>query len=284
LNRVVSKRFLNDSVVWLDLEAGQIAQRAQAGQFVVLRIDESGERIPLTIAEADADHQTVSVIFQIVGASTLKLADLEPGDYLADLVGPLGQALQVQPGFRVCVIGGGVGCAVAYPQAKALAQRGLDVDMIVGFRNHDLVILEDEMRAAVANLYVVTDDGSYVEKGFVTTKLEALLNAGQHYDLAIAIGPTIMMKMTCALTAKYNLPTEVSLNPIMVDGTGMCGCCRVTVDGQTRFACVDGPDFDGHLVDWDELMARNAFYQEPEAAAYTRQQELHRCKLTGELR
>ena len=284
MNSIVNKRVLKESIYLVDIESPQIAQKTKTGQFVVIRVDDFGERIPLTVADTNLDLGTISVIFQTVGVSTMKLAALEPGDRLTDLVGPLGLPTPIpDTARRVMIVGGGLGCAIAYPQAKSLMQAGLQVEMIAGFRSHDLVILEDEMRATTHRLYVTTDDGSYGEHGFVTTKLEELLNDGEDYDLVIAIGPTVMMKFLCQLTANYNLPTIVSLNPIMVDGTGLCGCCRVTINGETKFACIDGPDFDGHSVDFDELMARNAFYTDQEASALKNYQE-HICKLTGEVR
>ena len=282
MNRIISKRELSESVFYMQIEAPDIAAKAQTGQFLVIRVDATGERIPLTIADTDEAAKSVSVIFQAVGVSTMKLADRQEGEYLLDCVGPLGLATPIPADARrVCIVGGGLGCAIAWPQAKALFARGLQVDMIAGFRTHGLVMLEDEMRLVTDNLYVTTDDGTYGEPGFVTTKLEALVTEGNQYDLVIAIGPTVMMKFLCLLTAKYDLPTLVSLNPIMIDGTGLCGCCRVTVDGQTKFACVDGPDFDGHLVDFDELMARNSYYIEQETSAAALYEE-HRCRLTGE--
>ena len=281
---IVNKRELGESIYLIEIEAAQIAPKVQTGQFVVIRVDAEGERIPLTVADQDLEAGTIAVIFQAVGVSTAKLAALKIGDSLLDLVGPLGLPTPIsETARRVCIVGGGLGCAIAYPQAKSLTQAGFAVDMIAGFRTKDLVILEEEMRANTENLYVTTDDGSYGEQGFTTTKLEALINEGKQYDLVIAIGPTVMMKFLCLLTAQFNLPTIVSLNPIMIDGTGLCGCCRVTINGETKFACVDGPDFDGHAVDFDELMARNTFYAEQETAAYKAYKE-HVCNLTGEVR
>ena len=284
MNKIVNKRLLNESIYLMEIEAAQIAAKTQTGQFVVIRVSDEGERIPLTIADQDLVAGTISVIFQEVGVSTYKLGALEVGDLLTDLVGPLGQPTPIPDAAkRICIVGGGLGCAIAYPQAKSLKSKGYEVDMIAGFRSHNLVILEDEMRANTDRLFITTDDGSYGEHGFTTTKLESLINDGEQYDLVIAIGPTVMMKFLCVLTAQYQLPTIVSLNPIMIDGTGLCGCCRVTIDGQTKFACVDGPDFDGHTVDFDELMARNAFYVDQEREALEAYQE-HVCKLTGEVR
>ena len=278
--KIVKKRALNDTVTLMEIEAPHIAKKAKAGQFIIFRVDERGERVPLTIAGYDREKGTVTIIFQIVGASTKLLNTLGEGDSLLDFVGPLGQPTHVGPEVkRVCVIGGGVGTAIAYPQAKALHAAGLEVDMIAGFRSKEIVILEEEMKAVTDHLYLMTDDGSYGEKGLVTQKLEELIKAGNPYDLVIAIGPVIMMKFVAAATKPYGIRTLVSLNPIMVDGTGMCGGCRVKVGGQTKFACVDGPDFDGHEVDFDELMKRNSFYKEREMA--DREDPAHVCRLTG---
>ena len=278
--KIVKKRALNDTVTLMEIEAPHIAKKAKAGQFIIFRVDERGERVPLTIADYDREKGTVTIIFQIVGASTKLLNTLGEGDSLLDFVGPLGQPTHVGPEVRrVCVIGGGVGTAIAYPQAKALHAAGLEVDMIAGFRSKEIVILEEEMKAVTDHLYLMTDDGSYGEKGLVTQKLEELIKAGNPYDLVIAIGPVIMMKFVAAATKPYGIKTLVSLNPIMVDGTGMCGGCRVRVGGQTKFACVDGPDFDGHEVDFDELMKRNSFYKEREMA--DREDPAHICRLTG---
>jgi ferredoxin--NADP+ reductase len=270
---VKAKRRLNDSVTLLEVEAPLIAAKAKAGQFIVFRVDEFGERIPLTIADASPEKGTVTIIFQHIGASTKMLAKFEVGDFIHDFAGPLGVASHLEGVKRACVVGGGVGCAIAYPQAKALHAQGAKVDIIAGFRSKDIVILEDEMRAVCDRLYVTTDDGSHGEKGFVTDKLNSLIESGNDYDMVIAIGPVLMMKFVCKVTESRKIPTVVSLNPIMIDGTGMCGCCRVTVDGKTRFACVDGPDFDGHKVDFDELMVRNTFYKEQEQKAD------HECRL-----
>ena len=278
--KIVKKRALNDTVTLMEIEAPHIAKKAKAGQFIIFRVDERGERVPLTIADYDREKGTVTIIFQIVGASTKLLNTLGEGDSLLDFVGPLGQPTHVGPEVkRVCVIGGGVGTAIAYPQAKALHAAGLEVDMIAGFRSKEIVILEEEMKAVTDHLYLMTDDGSYGEKGLVTQKLEELIKAGNPYDLVSAIGPVIMMKFVAATTKPYGIRTLVSLNPIMVDGTGMCGGCRVRVGGQTKFACVDGPDFDGHEVDFDELMKRNSFYKEREMA--DREDPAHICRLTG---
>lgn len=275
--QIVTKRALNDTVTLMEVMAPHIAKKARAGQFIIFRVDEKGERVPLTIADYDREKGTVTIIFQIVGASTKLLNSLEEGDSILDFVGPLGVATHVDPSVkRVCVIGGGVGNAIAYPQAKALHNAGLRVDMIAGFRSKEIVILEKEMTEVTDHLYLMTDDGSYGEKGLVTDKLNALIAAGEQYDLVIAIGPVIMMKFVAAATKPHGIKTLVSLNPIMVDGTGMCGGCRVSVGGKMKFACVDGPDFDGHEVDFDELMHRNSFYKEREFADFA-----HECRLVG---
>lgn len=275
--KIVTKRALNPTVTLMEVEAPHIARKAKAGQFIIFRVDEQGERVPLTIADYDRERGTVTIIFQMVGASTRLLNALEEGDSILDFVGPLGVATEIAPEVqRVCVIGGGVGNAIAYPQAKALHDAGKQVDMIAGFRSKDIVILEEEMKAVTDHLYLMTDDGSYGEKGLVTNKLQELIEAGWQYDEVIAIGPVIMMKFVAETTRPYGIKTLVSLNPIMVDGTGMCGGCRVKVGGETKFACVDGPDFDGHQVDFDELMKRNTFYKEREAADRS-----HVCRLTG---
>lgn len=271
--RISEKRYLNDNVVYMEIEAPYIAAKAQAGQFIIFRVDEFGERIPLTIADYDREKGTVSIIFQIVGFSTKQLASLSKGDYIADFVGPLGRPTEFGNAKKAIVIGGGVGCAIAYPQAKALHAMGVETDVIAGFRNKDIVILEDEMKKVCSRLFITTDDGSYGRKGFVTDVLKELLENGE-YDLVIAIGPIPMMKFVSLTTKPYGVKTVVSLNPIMIDGTGMCGGCRVTVDGETKFACVDGPDFDGHKVDFDSLMKRNGFYREYEQKARD-----HECRL-----
>lgn len=274
--KILRKEVLNPSVTLLEVEAPKIAKKAQPGQFIILRVDDHGERIPLTIADYDREKGTITIIFQKVGLSTQLLGDLEPGDSIRDFVGPLGLATKLPEGAKkVCVVGGGVGCAIAYPQAKALHAAGVAVDVIAGFRSKEIVILEKEFEAACDHLYITTDDGSYKEKGFVTDKLKSLIEAGNQYDAVIAIGPIPMMKFVCKTTEPYGIKTIVSLNPIMIDGTGMCGGCRVSVGGQIKFACVDGPDFDGHQVDFDELMCRNAVYRGEEAE----QQERHDCRM-----
>lgn len=264
--KILAKKVHNEFVTELTLSAPLIANKVKAGQFVIIRIDEKGERIPLTVADYDRENGTVSIIFQAVGFTTKKLALMNEGDSILDLVGPLGQPTDFENAKKAIVIGGGVGCAIAYPQAKALHKMGAQTTVIAGFRNKDIVILEDEMREVADSYYVTTDDGSYGEKGFVTDVLKRLIEK-EKYNLVIAIGPIPMMKFVSLTTKDYGIKTIVSLNPIMIDGTGMCGGCRVTVGGEIKFACVDGPDFDGHKVDFDELMRRNGFYREQEAHA-----------------
>ena len=254
---ILKKEVLNPTVTRMVIDAPFVAKRAKAGQFIILRVNEEGERIPLTIADSDSEKGTVSIIFQIVGKTTMLLNTLEEGDSLHDFVGPLGKPSEIDGNEKVCIIGGGVGCAIAYPTAKAFHEAGSDVTTIVGFRNKDLVILEDEFKECSDAYYLMSDDGSVGQKGVVTLKLEELIQSGEKFDKVIAIGPIIMMKFVCELTKKYNIPTVVSMNPIMIDGTGMCGGCRLRVGDEIKFACVDGPDFDGHLVDFDEAMSRN---------------------------
>ena len=265
--KIVKKEVLNSVVVMMEIEAPYVAARCEAGQFVIVRVDEDGERIPLTIADFDRERNTVEIIFQVVGYSTTLMAKLNEGDYLQDFVGPLGQPAPLNKEWkRVIGVAGGVGAAPLYPQAKKLAEQGTKVDVIIGGRPAELVLLKEKFEKFCDNVYIMTDDGSLGEQGVVTKKLQELLDAGVKYDHAIAIGPLIMMKFVVALTKKpeYNLPTAVSLNPIMIDGTGMCGGCRVTVGGETKFACVDGPDFDGFEVDFDQCMKRQTFFKEEE--------------------
>ena len=278
--QIVTKRPLHDTVTLMEIAAPAVAKKAQPGQFIILRIDEQGERIPLTIAGYDREKGTVTIIFQKVGATTKRLDTLNQGDYLQDFVGPLGKPseLEGKEGKKIAVIGGGLGIAIAYPQAKALHAVGADVDIIVGFRNTSLFMLVDELQAACHNLYVMTDDGSNGHKGFTTTALEDQIKAGVKYDEVIAIGPLPMMRAVCNLTKQYNIPTIVSMNPIMIDGTGMCGGCRLTVGGETKFACVDGPDFDGHLVDFDEAIQRSRMFKAEEAQSM----EAHGCNLLAQ--
>ena len=267
MNRIVRKRSLNPTVTLMEVEAPLIARKAQPGQFIILRAGAEGERIPLTINDQNTDRGTVTIIFQVVGGATQALNALQEGDMIQDFVGPLGRASDLAGIRKAAVVGGGVGCAIAYPVMKKLHQMGAEVHAIAGFRSRDLVILEDEMKAASARLIPVSDDGSWGEKGLVTDALKALLDAGETYDHVIVIGPLVMMKFVCQLTAQYGIPTTVSMNPIMIDGTGMCGGCRLTVGGRMRFACVEGPDFDGHQVDFDEVIARSTIYREQEQHA-----------------
>jgi oxidoreductase FAD/NAD(P)-binding domain protein len=278
---IVKKRVLNETVTLMEIEAPLVARKALPGQFIIFRIDEEGERIPLTIAGYDREKDTVTIIFQKVGYTTMKLDTLNEGDALLDFVGPLGEPSHTEGVKRAAVIGGGLGVAIAYPQAKALHEAGCEVDLIVGFRNEHLIILKDELAAACTDLTIMTDDGSNGNKGFVTQALQAKLDAGKAYDEVIAIGPLPMMKAVCDLTKPKNIKTIVSMNPIMIDGTGMCGGCRVTVGGVTKFACVDGPDFDGHQVDWAEAISRSRMFRPEEQRAM---EKLHKCRLTGGVR
>jgi ferredoxin--NADP+ reductase len=277
--KIVRKEILNSQVKLLEIEAPYVARKAEPGQFIILRVDESGERIPFTIADYDREKGTVTIIFQEVGASTLALGLLNEGDSLADFVGPLGVASELEGVKKAAVIGGGLGSAIAYPQAKKLNQMGASVDVIMGYRNKDIIILEKEMAEVSDRLFVTTDDGSNGTKGFVSDILQKLLDEGTEYDVVIAIGPAIMMKVVCDVTRPHGIRTIVSLNPIMIDGTGMCGGCRVTVGGETKFACVDGPDFDGHQVDFDELMRRLSMYKDQERTAVER----HKCRLEDQV-
>ncbi len=260
--KVVSKESLNPTVSKMVVLAPLVARKAEPGQFIILRAKEESERIPLTIADFDREAGTVTIIYQLVGAGTLELDSLQEGDFVQDFVGPLGTPSHTEGLKKVCVVGGGVGCAIAYPVAKKLHEQGAVVHCVVGFRNRDLVILEKEFRAISDELKIMTDDGSYGEKGLVTNALEELIAKGNAYDEVIAIGPLVMMKFVCKVTEKHGVKTVVSMNPIMVDGTGMCGGCRLTVGGKTKFACVDGPDFDGHQVDFDEALARGSIYRD----------------------
>ena len=266
--KILKKEVLNPTVTLMEIEAPLVAKKALPGQFIILRVDEDGERIPLTVADTDKETGGVTIIYQIVGATTAKLNQKEAGDYLQDFVGPLGKPSELEGLKKVCVVGGGVGNAIAYPIAKALHELGAEVHMVVGFRTKDLIILEDRYEAISDKLVIMTDDGSYGKKGLVTDAVEELIAEGNTYDQIIAIGPVIMMKFTVAVAKKHNIPAMVSMNPIMIDGTGMCGGCRLTVGGETKFACVDGPDFDGYEVDFDEAMSRNAMYKSFETHAY----------------
>ncbi len=269
MNKILKKKCLNPTVTLMEVDAPLVARKAEPGQFIILRVDAEGERIPLTVADYDREKGTVTIIFQIVGATTEKLNHLNEGDFIHDFVGPLGRATHTEGLKKVAVVGGGVGCAIAYPVTKKLHDQGAEVHAISGFRNKDLVILEDEFAAASTKFVRMSDDGSWGEKGLVTDALKKLIESGEQYDEVITIGPLIMMKFVCQLTKQYGVKTIASMNPIMIDGTGMCGGCRLTVGGKTKFACVDGPEFDGHEIDFDEAMARGRTYQEFERHAYT---------------
>ena len=258
--KIVSKKFLNETVCEMDILAPLVAKKAEPGQFIILRVDAEGERIPLTVAGFDRAKGTVKIIFQIVGATTKLLSVKNEGEMIEDFVGPLGNETEVEGLKNVCIVGGGVGCAIAYPVAEKLSRLGANVTSIIGFRSKDLVILEDEFKKVSNEFYCMTDDGSHGEQGNVCVPLERILSSGKKFDKIIAIGPIIMMKFATETAKKYNIPCVVSMNPIMIDGTGMCGGCRLTVDGQMKFACVDGPDFDGYKVDFDEMMRRNRMY------------------------
>ena len=258
--RIVKKEALKPTVILYEIEAPMVAKKAEPGQFIILRVDENGERIPITIHDYDREKGTVTIIVQTVGATTEKLSHKAEGEYIQDFVGPLGRPTETAGKKKVCVVGGGVGCAIAYPVLKKFHDCGAEVHAVVGFKNKDLVILEDKFRAASSVMKLMTDDGSYGEKGLVTDALKQLIEEGNQYDEIFAIGPAIMMKFVSKTTEPYGVPTTVSMSPIMVDGTGMCGGCRLTVGGETKFACVDGPDFDGHKVDWDESLKRGKMY------------------------
>ena len=260
--RIVRKEELRPTVTLYEIEAPLVAKKAQPGQFIILRVDEMGERIPITINDYDPEKGTVTIIVQTVGATTEKLKRLNEGDCLQDFVGPLGKATETEGKKKVCVVGGGVGCAIAYPVLKKFHDDGAEVHAIVGFRSEDLVILEEDFKKSSDKLIVCTDDGSYGRKGLVTDALKELIEAGNQYDEVCAIGPMIMMKFVSKTTEPYGIPTTVSMSPIMVDGTGMCGGCRLSVGGEMKFACVDGPDFDGHKVDWDIAVKRNQMYRD----------------------
>lgn len=266
--RILTKETLNPTVIKMEIEAPYVAKKAQPGQFIILRTDEDGERIPLTVADYDREKGTVTIIFQIVGATTEKLGHMNEGDFLADFVGPLGKATHTEGLKKVAVVGGGVGCAIAFPVAKKLHEQGCEVHSIVGFRTKDLVILEKEFRDASSKFVLMSDDGSVGEKGLVTDALKKLLDSGEKYDEVITIGPLIMMKFVCKLTKEYGVKTIASMNPIMIDGTGMCGGCRLSVGGKTVFACVDGPEFDGHEIDFDEAIERSSMYKPFERHKY----------------
>ena len=276
---VTYKRRLNDNMVWLKIYAPLVARKARPGQFIILRTDEYGERIPLTMAGHNEEDGTIDLIYAAVGRTTMLMDQLEVGDCFADIVGPLGKPTEMDGLKKVCVVGGGTGNALAYPLATGMHDHGIEVDMIEGFRTKDLVILEDEFREGVDNLYVVTDDGTYGEKMFTTAKLEQLIQEGNKYDEIVAVGPPIMMKFVCEIAAKYDIPSVASLTAYMIDGTGMCGGCRCKIGGEDKFVCVDGPEFDGALVDWDDLIKRSNYYKDQEA-----EDRAHVCRLTGGVR
>ena len=273
LFEVVSKRKLNDNMTWLVIYAPLVARKARPGQFIILRTDEYGERIPLTMAGHNEENGTIDLIYAAVGRTTMLMDQLEVGDCFADIVGPLGKPTHMEGLKKVCVVGGGTGNALAYPLAIGMHNEGIEVDMIAGFKNKDMVILEDEFRAGTDNFYITTDDGSYGEKGFTTDKLKELIEAGNQYDEIVAVGPPVMMKFVCNIAASYGIPSVASLTAYMVDGTGMCGGCRITVGGERKFVCVDGPEFDGHLVNFDEAMKRQQMYKTAEGRALLKLQE-----------
>lgn len=279
MHKIVLKKQLSHDMFWLEFEAPYVAAKAKPGQFIIFRVDEFGERVPLTMAGSDKEKGTVTIIFQAVGRSTELLSQLNEGDYILDVTGPLGKATEMEGLKKVCVVGGGTGNALAYPVAKGLHDAGVEVDMVAGFKTKDIVVLEEEFKGAVDNFYLMTDDGSAGEKGFTTDKLKALIEAGNAYDEVITVGPPIMMKFVNAVTAKHGIKTVASLTAIMIDGTGMCGGCRVSVGGETKYACVDGPEFDAALVDWDVLIARNAYYADEE-----QEERDHVCRITGGVR
>lgn len=266
MNKIVRKQSLNPTVTLMEIEAPLVAKKAEPGQFIILRVDSDGERTPLTVADYDREKGTITIIFQIVGATTELLNHKNEGEYIADFVGPLGKPTETEGLKKVAIVGGGVGCAIAYPVAKKIHSLGATVHSVIGFRNKDLVILEREFEDASTKVIKMSDDGSWGEKGLVTDALQKLIDSGEKYDRVVVIGPLVMMKFVCKLTEKYGIPTVASMNPIMIDGTGMCGCCRLTVDGKTKFACVDGPEFDGHKIDFDEAIKRSRAYADFEKA------------------
>jgi ferredoxin--NADP+ reductase len=277
--KILSKRRLNPTMTWLVIDAPLVAKKARPGQFIILRTDEYGERIPLTMAGHDAEKGTIDLIYAAVGRTTMLMDQLEEGDYLLDVVGPLGKPTHMEGLKRVVVVGGGTGNALAYPLATGMHKEGIHVDMIAGFKNKEMVILEDEFKAGTDRLFLTTDDGSYGEKGFTTDKLKELIEAGNEYDEIVAVGPPVMMKFVCKIAEEYGIPSVASLTAYMIDGTGMCGGCRCVIGGENKFVCVDGPEFDGSLVDWDELIRRNSFYKDQE-----QEDAKHICRLTGGVR
>ena len=272
--KITKKMDLNPQIFLMEIEAPLVARKAEPGQFIILRINESGERVPFTIADFDREKGTVTIIVQAVGKTTKELAKLGENDTVLDFAGPLGMPTKLDGLKRVAVIGGGLGTAIAYPQAKKLHKMGADVTVIAGFRNNDFIILEDELNAVSNDLIITTDDGSNGTKGFVTDRLKELLENGNSFDEVIAIGPLFMMRAVCEITKEYDIPTTVSMNPVMIDGTGMCGGCRVVVGGEVKFACVDGPDFDGHQIDWDAAIARQQMFKR-----YEKESEEHNCRI-----
>ena len=276
---ITEKRKLNENMTWLVIYAPLVARKARPGQFIILRTDEYGERIPLTMAGHNEEDGTIDLIYATVGRTTMLMDQLEEGDCFADIVGPLGKPTHMEGLKKVCVVGGGSGNALAYPLATGMHKHGIEVDMIAGFKNKDLVILEDEFRAGTDNLYMVTDDGSYGEKAFTTDKLKQLIEQGNKYDEVVAVGPPIMMKLVCKLAEENGIPSVASLTAYMIDGSGMCGGCRCIIGGENKFVCVDGPEFDGSLVDWDELIQRSTYYADQEA-----EDRAHVCRLTGGVR
>jgi ferredoxin--NADP+ reductase len=276
MNKILSKRKLAENIIEYIFDAPKVVRHAKAGQFVILRVDEKGERVPFSICDIDTQKGTLTLLIQTLGATTMKLAKLEEGDSVSDITGPLGTASHLDVYSNPVLVGGGIGCADIYPQAKMFKELNKPCDVIIGARKKDLILYENEFRAVAKNLYLTTDDGSYIRKGFVTDVLKELIEQDKNYDVVLAVGPVPMMKAVCNLTKNYNLKTIVSMNSLMVDGTGMCGCCRVTVDGVTKYACVDGPEFDGHQIDWEEAINRSKIYKGYEAE--------HVCRLTGEKR
>lgn len=277
--KITGKRRLNDNMTWLEIEAPLVARKALPGQFIILRTDEKGERIPLTMAGYSREKGTVEIIYAAVGRTTMLLDQLNEGDFLCDVAGPLGRPTEMEGLKRVCVVGGGTGNALAFGLVKGLHTEGIKVDTIAGFKSKDFVILEKEFNEISENLYIVTDDGSYKEKAFTTDKLKQLLADGNKYDEIIAVGPPIMMKLVCGIAQEAGIRSVASLTAYMIDGTGMCGGCRVIIGGESRFVCVDGPEFDGSKVDWDDLIMRNGFYRDEEA-----EERSHLCRLTGGVR
>lgn len=279
MHKIVYKKQLSHDMFWMEFEAPYVAAKAKPGQFIIFRVDEYGERVPVTMAASNKEKGTITLIFQAVGRSTMLLSQLEEGEFVADIVGPLGNPTEVEGRKKVCVVGGGTGNALAYPVAYGFKAAGVEVDMVAGFKTKDIIILEEEFKATVDNFYLCTDDGSAGEKAFTTQKLEQLIKDGNQYDEVITVGPPIMMKFVAAVTAPHNIPTVASLSALMIDGTGMCGGCRISYDGETKYVCVDGPEFDAQKVDWDVLIARNAYYAEEEKEARD-----HVCRLTGGVR